>query len=288
MDSRPRKIPPGLKSKDLVGIPWRLAFALQEDGWYLRQDMIWYRSNPMPEPVRDRCTNAHEHVFLLAKKAKYFFDAVAIREPPSSGNRNRSQNHRPGLEQAFFGNVPTNIGRCGNHADGRNKHSVWKIPSQPLCELHFASYPTKLVLPCLLAGTSKEGCCAKCGAPWVRMVERERREIDLDSTVQSDKNRRRLELGMNSHKSTLGSFRKHNNFQHANPHTMRWQPGCDCHADEPVPCTILDPFMGSGTTGCVAVKRHRRFVGIELNPEYFQMAIRRIQKGERQRGLKWP
>lgn len=164
----------GLKAKDLVGVPWALAFALRSDGWYLRSDVIWHKPNAMPESVRDRPSMDHEHVFLLTKSPRYYYDADAIREPHRSlnrppGNKSRAfvdrdpQHHtgekrRPGQEQSY-------------HAAGRNKRTVWTIATAPYKGAHFATFPPALVEPCLLAGTSPR-VCERCGAPWRRQVER--------------------------------------------------------------------------------------------------------------------
>ena len=144
----------GLKEKDLVGIPWRVAFALQADGWYLRQDIIWHKPNPMPESVKDRCTKAHEYIFLLSKSNKYYYDNEAIKEPTTtkdSSNRNRDitkLNNTPG--RARMGGLKT------NNYDKRNKRSVWTVTTKPYKGAHFAVFPTELITPCILAG-SKEG-----------------------------------------------------------------------------------------------------------------------------------
>jgi DNA modification methylase len=141
----------GLKSKDLVGIPWRLAFALQEDGWYLRQDIIWAKPNPMPESVTDRCTKSHEYLFLLSKSNKYYFDNEAIKEPTiTKDNTNRDRdssklNNTPGRSKS--GGLKT------NNYDMRNKRDVWNIPTKPFKGAHFAVMPEALVEPCILAGS---------------------------------------------------------------------------------------------------------------------------------------
>ena len=128
--------PSGMKAKDLVGIPWMLAFALRADGWYLRQDIIWSKPNPMPESVTDRCTKAHEYLFLMSKSSRYYFDAEAISEPRST-------------QRESHGNEPAESVK-------RNRRSVWEIATQPYSEAHFATYPEKLAEACILAGT-KEG-----------------------------------------------------------------------------------------------------------------------------------
>jgi DNA modification methylase len=184
----------GLKAKDLVGIPWRVAFALQADGWYLRSDIIWSKPNPMPESVTDRPTKAHEYLFLMSKAARYWYDAEAINERAEFIGPNGPGRKGSPSEQNFY----RICGRNGEDGDRtRNRRTVWTIATQPYPEAHFATYPEKLVEPCVLAGC-------------------------------------------------------------------------------PVSGLVLDPFAGSGTTGAVAYRLGRKFVGIELNPEYAAMAERRI------------
>lgn len=152
--NRNKPLPENLKQKDLVGIPWRVAFALRADGWYLRQDIIWSKPNPMPESVTDRCTKAHEYVFLLSKSPKYFFDNEAIREPAVSVDDRRNGQGRQtydgkraehdGLVQQSFVTV----------SDTRNKRSVWSVTTKPFAGAHFAVMPEALAEPCVLAGSA--------------------------------------------------------------------------------------------------------------------------------------
>lgn len=158
--------PEGLKPKDLVGVPWRVAFALQDDGWYLRSEIIWHKPNPHPESVKDRPSRAHETIFLFSKSERYYYDYEAAREMGASGKL-------------------------------RNRRTVWRIPTEPFEGTHFATYPMKLIEPCILAGSAE------------------------------------------------GDY-------------------------------VLDPFFGSGTTGAVAALHNRGFIGIELNPDYIQIARRRL------------
>jgi hypothetical protein len=170
-----QEIPEGLKPKDLCGIPWRVAFALQADGWWLRSDIIWSKPNPMPESVTDRPTKAHEYLFLLTKSARYYYDADAVREgfessdhsPRTSGINpdNLGRNDR-GTGRAFFGNP-----------SGRNRRTVWHIATAPYSGAHFATYPPALVEPCIKAGTSERGVCPECGAPWERVVEKTKEDV---------------------------------------------------------------------------------------------------------------
>lgn len=269
----------GLKTKDLIGQPWRIAFALQADGWYLRSDIIWHKPNPMPESVTDRPTRAHEYLFLLTKKPKYYYDAEAVREKTLWAEDRRAGQGRisydgkcvgvPGTGQAAFVSIPP---------AGRNKRSVWTIPTEANPEAHFASFPRKLVLPCVLAGTSEKGCCPECGTPWVRVLERDRqptrpaRDNKQDATGMANRDHERHVTDV----KTLG-----------------WKPGCECVIEysvpfghsvrvEPdvVPCTVLDPFVGSGQAGIVATQQGRKFIGIDASAEYCKMARRRIANPE--------
>jgi DNA methylase len=173
--------PAGLKQKDLMGMPWRVAFALQADGWYLRQDIIWSKPNPMPESVTDRCTKAHEYIFLLSKSERYYYDAIAIREPAIDTGR---ENGRDGREEDGRARPPNSRPRTLARLDytqprkikipsgwdrgpgayqevevqgGRNKRSVWEIATSPFPEAHFATFPPALIEPCILAGCPKGG-----------------------------------------------------------------------------------------------------------------------------------
>lgn len=188
-----KQIPCGLKPKDLIGVPWSVAFALQADGWYLRSDIIWAKPNPMPESVTDRPTKAHEYVFLLTKSERYLYDADAVREESAEPGRKRAD--RFGGNKYVEG-VKHSDGSTFTGATHRNARSVWTIGTQPYGGAHFATMPPKLAERCILAG------------------------------------------------SLVGD-------------------------------TVLDPFNGAGTTGMVAMQRGRRYVGVELNPEYARLSIER-------------
>ena len=144
----------GLKHKDLIGIPWRVAFALQADGWYLRQDIIWHKPNPMPESVTDRCTKAHEYVFLLSKSDRYFFDAEAIKEPSAYPGDNRASRRDLRKEIDPFCADNGSRARTGNPTgETRNRRSVWTVTTKPYAGAHFATFPPDLIEPCILAGS---------------------------------------------------------------------------------------------------------------------------------------
>ena len=235
----PRQQNSGLPAKNLLGIPWRVAFALQTDGWYLRQDIIWHKPNPMPESVTDRCTKSHEYIFLLSKSQKYFYDHVAVKEPANltgKGNANSFRggaycnnatfNNSEGGNRTLIGNItcskadsfkrsgskreqPIPNQLYGTHRpdrveseydlETRNRRSVWTVATKPFKGAHFATFPPDLIEPCILAGCPSGG-------------------------------------------------------------------------------TVLDPFNGAATTGIVAVKHDRLYVGIELSGEYFDMSCSRIAK----------
>ena len=155
-DKRPQDI--GLKQKDLLGIPWRVAFALQADGWYLRQDIIWHKPNPMPESVTDRCTKAHEYVFLLSKSDRYFFDAEAIKEPSAYPGDNRASLRDLRKEIDPFCADNGSRARTGNPTgETRNRRSVWTVATKPYAGAHFATFPPDLIEPCILAGSPVGG-----------------------------------------------------------------------------------------------------------------------------------
>lgn len=222
----------GLKEKDLCLIPWRLAIALQADGWWVRSVICWSKKSCMPEGVTDRPTNSWEPIFLLAKSAKYFYDAEAVKE------RAETEPHAMGNKVKTDGHCRKDIGTdsvnriIGNGT--RNQRNVWHLGPEPYRGAHFATFPTEIPRRAVLAGTSAHGCCPKCFAPWTRVIEK------------------------------------------GNPSATGWSPGCECRL-EPVPCTVLDPFMGSGTTGAVALRLGRNFVGCELNPEYVKLAESRLR-----------
>ena len=183
----------GLAAKNLLGIPWRVAFALQADGWYLRSDIIWHKPNPMPESVTDRPTKSHEYLFLLSKAASYYYDAASIAEAGAGEREKFSKYHKPRAGIDFNGgNQGNGIGNPAV-AETRNRRSVWTVATEPFSAAHFATFPRALIEPCIIAGCPPGG-------------------------------------------------------------------------------TVLDPFMGSGTTGQVATDLGRNYIGCELNPDYVKIA----------------
>ncbi len=371
--------------KQLLGIPWRVAHALQEDGWIVRSEIIWAKPNAMPESVTDRPTKAHEQVFLLAKATQYFFDAHAIREEASKGYGG-SEFHKGASAEAreHFGRPISTKER--DEPEGKNKRDVWEIATVPYKEAHFATFPPKLVEPCVKAGTPEAGSCEVCGAPRKRIVAR-LRTFDGEETVEGGWDQDEAgRIGA----AGVGHWRYATSMS-----TLGWRPTCSCGAPEGVqpddldliesptgegplhdpslevgragyarprnagagrrtitrfqqrgyarqlralpdytaaelreqdgitddawahyirldasggrplppglleryvregilqpveppdwepppasPATVLDPFSGAGTTGLVALRLGRSFVGVELNPDYAELARQRLR-----------
>jgi DNA modification methylase len=239
---------PGLKPKDLVGIPWRVAFALQADGWYLRSDIIWHKPNPMPESVTDRPTKAHEYLFLLAKRPTYYYDAEAIKEPQSPGTFER---YKPGEQIPSYNKVGgsdrkkesfTSATTLAILPAGRNRRSVWTINTAPYAGAHFATFPPDLVEPCIKAGTSEYGVCSVCGAPWERVAERnEPSPVMPDGAWEADA----LEMGVigtdyRGGRRLVGLNRKSPEEKNPGYTTLGWQPTCTCHAGEALKADDLE------------------------------------------------
>ncbi len=250
------------KEKDLLGIPWRVAFALQADGWYLRSAIIWAKPSVMPESVKDRPTNCYEHVFLLAKSERYFYDAVAIAEPSQNDGRRPGGHRYPGKWQRDTS--PDQQDNFSHIDETRNCRNLWTIATNAYSGAHFATMPLALAERCVLAGTSERGCCAACGAPWRRVTEHTD-EIDtsykgniLNAGKTAEYQDNRSQQGTRYRRQIIG-----------------WQPSCRCNADV-VPCTVLDMFGGTGTTAHAALEHGRNAILIELNADYIRLAEQRL------------
>lgn len=290
---------PGYKTKDLVGVPWLLAFALRAAGWYLRAEIVWakgvsfceaYAGSVMPESVQDRPTRSHEQVFLLTKSPRYFYDAEAVRETgvypagtiAAKGSGEREGNRRGARKKDILdgpsSSVRTQSGSFQDRVDAgyacydgtRNLRTVWTISPKPFTEAHFATFPEDLVIPCVKAGTSEKGVCAICGAPWRRIVEKEPIPEDVKADFEAARQR-----SADDHGRDDGFTTRRPNFQRGRGATT-WERTCE-HVDaETVPAVVMDCFSGAGTVGAVCAGLHRRYVGVELNPDYIAIAERRI------------
>jgi DNA modification methylase len=279
----------GFKAKDLIGIPWRVALALQDDGWWLRNDVIWAKGNPMPEAVQDRFTRSHEYIFMLTKSQDYFFDADAVREPAGDWV-NDDPRYQEGAEEqerdlaepsrhVFPGKPITGLTR--KPITNRNKRTVWAINNLPYRGAHFATMPEEIPRICIKAASSEKGACPTCGAPWGRIIERGESHY---AEVKGD--RHWTDLQADAEKKgwvtrggpTLDENGTMPSLYAAPRRELGWKPTCEHPEHDPVPCVVLDPFAGSGTTLAVAKMLGRDYVGIELNPNYLPLIEERVRK----------
>jgi len=267
-----------LKPKDLCMIPARVALALQADGWWLRSDIIWAKPNPMPESVTDRPTKSFEHVFLLAKSESYIWDQEAVREGfadarngnPGAYKWSYANDSETGKVVRGAGGPNTKLQSEGWNADGvktgHNMRDVWQISTQPTKAAHFATMPEALVDRCIRAGTSEGGCCPTCGQAWERVIEKQKPPKEAYA-----KNGKPEDIAAVSHpelgKVAMGQ--KLQNWYEEHPtKQLGFRQSCACPPQPPIGCLVFDPFTGSGTSGRVAMKLNRRFVGTELSLKY--------------------
>ena len=260
----------GGHAKQLMMIPARVAIALQDDGWWLRSEIIWFKPSAMPESVQDRPTRAHEQIYLLAKSEHYYYDADAIKEPslyPDDDRKARAHVAHKSMPTPLIAGMRPGSGTYAY----RNKRDVWTVSSPGYPEAHFATFPPKLIEPCILAGTSPQAC-EICGSPWKRRTERE--FVPQQDVRDAAKLAKASNKGMDNFNGWGTAPRGT-----VNVTTAGWQPTCTCPNHSLAHCIVLDPFMGSGTTALVALKHNRDYCGIELNPEYVQLAQKRISLG---------
>lgn len=290
----------GITPKQLISVPWRVALALQADGWILRSDVVWSKPNPMPESVTDRPAKSHEYVFLLTKSKHYFYDAEAVKEPVSGNAHPRGKGNRPSVHPKAASAKRGEVRANGDFMkrlvmlpdeDGRNRRTVWTIASTPYAGTHFATWPPELVEVMIRAGTSEAGCCPECGTPWKRII------VKSDPRPRPDNPNPVLPYTADSnHRQGIDGSTLHMTRQTT---TLGWEPGCDCQivypceqcrdggdclvcdgkgriaaALTPIPCTVLDPFVGSGTTLMVARQLGRRSVGLDLSFDYLKNQAR--------------
>lgn len=268
----------GMKPKDMMMIPARLALALQADGWYLRSDIIWAKNNGMPESVTDRPSKAHEHIYLLTKKPKYFYDAEAVKEPASEPGRiykTDTANHKTAsLDRAQTRSTTGLHDGRETYGDGvnRNLRDVWQMSTQGFPGAHFATFPLELPTRCIKAGTSERGQCPTCGKPWKRVTSRKFRpqsDVSISKGVRGNDGQK----SMGDHNQWEGTPRGTTEST-----TVGWAAQCSCGPMDPEPQIVLDPFNGAATTGEAALRLGRRYIGIELNPEYVAMSEERLRQ----------
>ena len=247
-----------IKKKELFGIPWMVAFALQKEGWYLRCDIIWEKTNPMPDGAKDRPTRGHEYIFLLTKSPKYFYDYFRVLED--------TEDH-PGGIQGFGaknqrGTYRMDQNRTFQHYGKRNKRAVWRTSVSTFQGDHFATYPPLLIEPCVKASTSERGCCIKCRTPWERIfekveVEREVIEKTPSSKMQMENPDDMFSKDYNLDSNKTGKFVKVKMLELV---SKGWKKKCKCKTGKTTSCLVLDPFSGTGTTGEVAISHQQNYV----------------------------
>lgn len=232
-----------LKAQDLIGIPWMVALALRKKGWYLRSDVIWRKLNPQPESVKNRPSKSYEHLFLLSKTKRYFYDYTIIQEKQKEISIRRASSRNHVKERKDYGNP--NYAISGDAQDKTydkmreklrageevlcNKKDVWETSTGASKAKHFAAYPAELILPCIMASSSTGGVCPRCAKPWKRVS-------NVDPTID-------------------------------------FSPDCNCGEKKSMPAIVLDPFNGSGTTAAVCHQLGRRYVGAEINPDYVKATV---------------
>jgi len=276
-----------LQPKQKLMIPARVAIALQHDDWILRSDVIWHKLNHMPDPAKDRLTPAHEHVFLLAKQRRYYFDLEAIRVPhqlPHDPRKTRGEStvhdRKEFTDQYSSGwnaQDPLEGMRLGQNPGGKNPGDVWRIATTPFLGAHFATFPPKLIEPIVKAG-SPRWVCSRCGKPRTRILEEVPSFKDKEiQKAELSETRYTSEEAHNPHSLAFRrqAYRKLGLEGPPPKKTVGWT---DCGCGEPwVPGVVLDPFGGSGTVGQVSRRLGRRFIIIEIKPEYAEMARQRVQ-----------
>ena len=283
-----------LKPKDLVMIPNRIAIALQDDGWWIRSEIIWHKPNPMPESVKDRPTSAHEKIWLITKSKKYYYDADAIRVPQKQDSIARAgrdvwKNNKTDSGNYSIPNVDSakklNQKVLDTVAEGKipmaNKRNVWTVTTKPFKGAHFATFPKDLIEPCIKAGCP-EKICVECGKPYIRKIKignynKEYQKscggnVDGKYTGKSTKNYKgaKAQNPSETKKRILESLKEKID--------LGLHKNCECNTQDYKPGIVLDPFGGSGTTGIVSKHLKRKAILIELNEEYISIAKKRINK----------
>lgn len=297
-----RKLVAGLKPKDLCGTPWRLALALQAAGWYWRDTICYQKASPMPGSQRDRCTSSWEPVLMMCKKPVYYWNTEGAKEPGAEPDRQRYEkiggkngaevrHGEQGMVGASPTRIPRNVWRLDWDADdivallnymnvGPGDGNIWKLSSEGFAGCHFATFPKSLPAKIITAATSERGACPSCGKCWQRVVDSERvaTRPGLNTKCNAktwDKN----SIGTIPGRLDANVIGNRDPQRHTTTTTtLGWRPGCTC-GDEPVPCRILDPFGGVGTSALAAMGLQRRCTLIELSEKYCEMIVARLRAG---------
>lgn len=283
-----------LKPKDLAGIPWLLALALRADGWHLRSEITWLKKSAMPESVTDRPSSATEKIFLFSKSPKYFYDHLAVRNPLAESTLSQVGQKYDGDGQKDYllagvqdpSDAKRRIIESLVKNGGSNLRNYWLLGPEPYSGAHgdhFATFPTEIPRRAILLGTSARGCCPKCGSPWKRIIEKGYRAPADEEVIA-----RMVASGVPRQKANLygNPTRNPQHYTNAPDRTIGWKSTCKCQDEldkqalkatrsgdglvvapelTPVPCTVIDPFFGSGTTGLVVLELGRKCIGIDLN-----------------------
>lgn len=256
----------GLPGKNLLGIPWRVAFALQKDGWFLRSDVIWYKNDAKPENIDDRPYKGHEYFFMFSKSESYYFDIYAKGYHEEHKTKIALQTAKK-LFEDDEDKTKLPEGASYENMLGRNRQTVWPITKGSFKYEHFAPYPEELITPAIAASTSEKGCCAYCGKPWIRKIERQELNRKNPKFAAMEKGGATATTAGLAVLTKVGFRRKF--------HTD-WIPSCGCPTHDPIPCTVLDPFNGSGTTGLVSARLGLSYYGCELSQEHINFSKKRI------------
>ncbi len=295
----------GLKPKDLCLIPFRVALAAQADGWWVRSVIIWNKPNPMPESCKDRPTESHEYILLLAKSARYYWDMEAVRENVTGSAHARGDGVNPkarlpqpvgwdsgsGSHNKPIGRYPRSrqnesfSAAVNELVSSRNIRSVWNFPTQPYKPSHYATFPAELPKRCIMAATSEKGDCSKCGKPWVRAMKKGLTAHDgnTESAYETGTSANRLAL--------LRQAARERGEEYMNEsQTIGWQPQCLCYRAHSIdsflppimygatPSLVLDPLSGTGTVGEVAKSLGRKAILIDTSEAYCKLAMERCQQ----------
>lgn len=259
-------------NKQMTGQPHKLAFSLQDDGWFLRSTIVWHKPNPMPSSQTDRPNQAHEYVFLMTKSARYWYDAFAVREGVTGGAHAHGGGMGAKMENAIGlvkSSVPYRNETKADLPTSRNKRTVWTVATHPFSEAHFATFPPKLIEPMILAGCPPK-VCVECGSPWERVVTTDYESYDGATRKPCGENH-----GGRKHTGYVNS--RGTGLRKLETHTG-WRPICEHTDADTEPGIVMDFFMGSGTVGLVAIQHGRRWIGCELSAEYVAMANKRLSR----------